>query len=331
MAEFTVRDLWYALTLSGVFVGLLILLWAGFTLFIEPIRQRRKISRRLSESTVEYMRRVQILKARLDGKPTPMMAVLGIIVGTNRIASLQQRMLQADIYRGPGSFLGIVFLLGGVGFLLGFVILRSLLLGLLFTGIMTTLPFLYLRHKRTQKALLVEKQMPDTMELLARSLRAGHTLPSAVELAGEEVDHPLGTELRIAYEEQRFGLAMHEALSNMLERIDSQDLRYFVTAVIIQSETGGNLVEIMEKIGHVIRGRLNLKSKIRALTAEGRLSGVLLTFLPVVAFFLLITFRYNYESVLLTHKLGQKILLAGVLLLSVGGFFMRKLIQAVET
>lgn len=330
MADFTPGDLWYALTLSAVFAGVLIFLWAGFTLFLEPIRQRRKISRRLAESGAEYLRRVQILKARLDDKPSPMTSVMKLILGAQRLAALQRQLLQADIYREPGSFLTFVFFLAGLGLIVGLLALRSLTLGVLFGAILSVLPFIYLRQKRIQKATQVEKQMPDTMELLARSLRAGHTLPSAVELAGEEIEHPLGTELRIAYEEQRFGLAMHEALNHMLERVDSQDLKYFVTAVIIQSETGGNLVEIMEKISHVIRGRLNLKSKIRALTAEGRLSAVLLTILPIVCFTLLMIFRYKYESVLLTHKLGQKILLLGVFLLSVGAIMMRKLIQAVE-
>jgi tight adherence protein B len=330
MAEIGSRDLWYALILSCVFVGLLIFLWAGFSLFIEPIRQRRKISRRLAESSEEYMRRVQLIKARLDDQPTPFMAVVRLIVGKERIVALQRHLLQADIYREPGSFFAVVLLLAAGGFFAGFIFLRSSLLGILFAGLMALLPSLYVMRKKKQKTLLVERQMPDAMELLARSLRAGHTLPSATELLAEEMDHPLGTEMRIAYEEQRFGLAMHEALTNILDRVNSQDLRYFVTAVVVQSETGGNLVEILEKIAQVVRSRLNLKSKIRALTAEGRMSAVGLTILPIVAFSLLMTFRRKYEIVLFTDKLGQKIFFLGVFLLVIGAIFMKKIIDRVE-
>ncbi len=330
MTEFTPRDLWYALGLSCVFVGLLVFLWGGFALFIEPIRQRRKISRRLAESSEAYMRRVQIIKARLEDRPTSFMAIVRLIIGKERIVALQRHMLQADIYREPGSFITIVLLLAGGGFLVGLILLRSSLLGILLAALMALLPLLYVKKKKMQKTFLVERQMPDAMELLARSLRAGHTLPSATELLGEEVGHPLGTEMRIAYEEQRFGLAMHEALTNVLDRVNSQDLRYFVTAVVIQQETGGNLVEILEKIAQVVRSRLNLRSKIRALTAEGRMSAVGLTILPIIAFILLITFRHKYEAVLLTNKLGQKILFVGVFLLVTGAIFMKKIIDKVE-
>jgi tight adherence protein B len=330
MAEITSRDLWYALILSCVFAGLLIFLWGGFSLFIEPIRQRRKISRRLAESSEEYIRRIQIIKARLEDNPTTFMAVVRLIVGRERIAALQRHLLQADIYRDTGSFIGIVLLLAAGGFFAGLILLRSSLLGLLLAGLMAVIPVLYVIRKKKQKTLLVERQMPDAMELLARSLRAGHTLPSATELLAEEIEHPLGTEMRIAYEEQRFGLAMHEALTNILDRVNSQDLRYYVTAVVIQNETGGNLVEILERIAQVVRSRLNLKSKIRALTAEGRMSAVGLTILPIIAFFLLITFRHKYEIVLLTDKLGQKILFIGVFLLTFGAIFMKKVIDRVE-
>ncbi len=106
--------------------------------------------------------------------------------------------------------------------------------------------------------------MPDAMELLARSLRAGHALPAAIELVGEEIAEPMGTEMMIVYEEQQFGISMSEAFAHLLERVESMDLRYFVAAVSIQQETGGNLAELMESIAAVIRSRLNFKSKVRA-------------------------------------------------------------------
>jgi tight adherence protein B len=330
MGEFTIRDLWYALTLSTVFVGVLVFLWGCFTFFVDPWRRRRKVAQRLSDSHADYLRRVQILKARYDEQASWIMVLARFLLGKRRIDAFERLLMQADIYRPPATVLQMIALLMLGGFLFGWMLLRSPLMGIVFAFPLGLLPMLYLWQRKRQKTLAVERQMPDAMELLARSLRAGHTLPSAVELLGDELEHPLGTEMKIAYEEQRFGLPMQDALMNLIDRVDSQDLRYFVTAVLIQQESGGNLAEVLENISQVIRGRLNMKAKIRALTAEGRLSALGLTLLPIIAFFLLIIFRYKYQHVLLTHPLGQKILFAAIVLLIIGAVSMKKLINNVE-
>ena len=331
MEGITPRDLWYALGLAGIFVALLLILSAANALLFEPVRKRRKVAKRLAESSEEYMRRVQIIKARLDEVRSPGLSILRLIFGRERVLRFQKQMLQADIFRTPETLFIIILFLAGIGLLAGLVLLRSFGLGMLIALGLSTLPFLYLKRKKTLKALAVESQMPDAMELLARSLRAGHTLPSAVELLGEEMEHPLGTEMRIAFEEQRFGLSMPEALENIVERVDSRDLRYFVTAVLIQSDTGGNLVEILEKIGQVIRSRLNFKAKIRAFTAQGRLSAIILTVLPVVMFFVMMAIKKEYTFALINTQVGKMLLLGAVFFVAVGAFVMRRFIRAVET
>ncbi len=330
MSDFTLRDLWYALTLSAVFVGVLLFLWAVFNYVVDPWLKRRRVNQRLSETSADYLRRVQILKSRFDEQASLSVLVARFIVGKNRLQKFERLLMQADIYYSPATILQIIALLVLTGFFIGAVFLRNPLIGLAFAVPLGLLPFLYLWQKKKNKTLAVERQMPDAMELLARSLRAGHTLPSAVELLGDEMEHPLGTEMKIAYEEQRYGLPMQDALMHLIERVDSQDLRYFVTAVLIQQESGGNLAEVLENISHVIRGRLNMKAKIRALTAEGRLSAVGLTILPIFIFFFLLIFRYKVQSVMLTHPLGQKVLLAAIVLLFIGAVVMRKIINSVE-
>lgn len=330
MTTLTPRDLWYALLLSGVFVGVLIFLWGCYALVIEPWQRRRKVSQRLSETSEAYVRRIQILKSRFEEKAPLTIVVSRFLLGKDRLAKFEKMLMQADIYYNPATILQIILALILGGFFLGVFFLRSTLLGLVFAFFFGITPFLYFMQRKKQKTMAVERQMPDAMELLARSLRAGHTLPSAVELLGEELEHPLGTEFRIANEEQRFGIPIQDSLMSMIQRIDSQDLRYFVTAVLIQQESGGNLAEVLENISHVIRGRLNMKAKIRALTAEGRMSAVGLTILPVVAFLLLIIFRYSYQHVMLTHPLGQKLTFAAIVLLVIGALFMRQIINNVE-
>ncbi len=326
----TARDLWYALGLAALFVAVLFLLSAVYTLVWQPLRQRRKVTQRLSETSQAYVRRIQIVKARLEDQTSPGLNLLRFLLGRERLRRLQKELLQGDVYRSPVEFLGLVAILAGAGVLLGLVFVRSLLFGLLLAVALAFLPFLWLKQKKVQKAQKVEAQLPDAMEMLARSLKAGHTLPSAAELLGQELDHPLGTEFRIAYEEQRFGLSMTEALNNMLERVDSRDLKYFVTAVLIQTDTGGNLVEIVEKIAHLIRARLNFKVKIRSLTAEGRLSAVVLTVLPIIVFIGMTIIKYDYEMALFKEPAGRVMLGLAFVLLITGSIIMRRLVKAVE-
>ncbi len=189
------------------------------------------------------------------------------------------------------------------------------------------LPFFYLRFKKQRKSRLFEKQMPEAMELLARSLRAGHTLPSAIDLMSQEIGYPLGSEMRVVYEEQRLGLGLPVALRRMAERVASKDFHYFVTAVLIQNETGGNLVEIMENIAYIIRERLKLGGKIKALTAEGRFSAIILVLLPVVIFMLMTYLNHDYIMTLWREPLGYKLLVAAIISMFAGALWMKKMVQ----
>jgi tight adherence protein B len=329
MMSFSLGDLWKAAILSAVLVAGILLVMAFYQSFIEPSRRRRKISQRLSEG--EHFRRIQILKERSDNQTGWLHIVLKNLLGQNRLARLQMLMLQADIYRNSEAFLSWVFLFALGGFGVGFLALQSILSGLAIGGGVGVLPFLYLRWKKNNKTLKFEKQMPDAMELLARSLRAGHTLPSAIELLGEEMADPMGTEMKIAYEEQKFGISISDSFTHMLERVYSLDLSYFVSAVLIQQETGGNLAELMETIAHVVRGRLNFKAKVRGLTAMGRLSNAIMIAVPIAVFFIMLVVAPQYEKALLDTSTGRTMLLGGVVLAGLGYYALQKIIKAVES
>lgn len=331
MTTITVRDFWYAAVLSVILVAVILLVLAIYQFFIEPRRQRRKVNRRLKEGSQKYLQQTQILKEwSPDG--TGWWPKLGkILLGEQRLAKLKCRMLQADIHQDAGTFLRRCAYLILSGFLVGTLILKSFLLGLLIGCSLGIVPFFYLKWKRQTKSRKFEIQMPDAMELLARSLRAGHTLPSALELIGEEMEDPMGIEMGVAYEEQQLGMSTSEALLHMLERVDSMDLRYFVAAVLIQQETGGNLAELVENIAHVVRSRLNFKSKVRGLTAMGRISTTIMIIVPIIAFFGLMAVASHYEKALITTAPGRMMLLTGVILVFVGAFLLKRMIQAVES
>ncbi|MCL4502919.1 MAG: type II secretion system F family protein [Deltaproteobacteria bacterium] len=317
-------DFMLVIGLVGAFVGVCFLVTYINLSVVEPYRQRRLIQKRLRSNKREQEFRAQIFKAYQDTRHSPVLTILNKLTGWGKVENLQRLLLQADIYLSPGVFVCAIGILGCLGFIIG------LQIGGLWSwgsgAFMGFLPIFILRWKKKRKTAKFEKQMPEAMELLARSLRAGHTLQSTLELVSNEIPAPLGKEMRVTYEEQRLGLSVSQALRRMSDRVASQDLRYFVTAVLIQAETGGNLAEILENIGTLIRDRLKLKGKIVALTAEGRFSALVLIGLPILTFLVLYLINREYIMVLLTDPIGTKILTAGICLVILGALIMKKMI-----
>jgi tight adherence protein B len=318
-------DFEYGIGLLAVFVGIFLLFSAISYYVIEPMRWRRQINQRLKSNKREEEIRAQIFKAYKETQTSAILGFLNDLFGWNRGNNLQAQLLQADIYVAPNTFIVIVLGLMLVGFFLGTMMGKmawslGLSLGLGF------LPVMFLRWKKRRKTAKFEKHMPEAMELLSRSLKAGHTLQATLELVSQEIPAPLGTEMRVTYEEQRLGLSISQAFRRMAERVASRDLQIFVTAVLIQTESGGNLAEILENIGLIIRERLQLKSKIQSLTAEGRFSAIILTGLPVATFLILLFMNPNYVMTLFHEPAGHKLLYAGLISDLLGIIFIKKMI-----
>ena len=292
---------------------------------MEPIRKRRLINQRLRGNKREQAVRAQVFKAFQETKESVVLNLAERYFGWGKVDNLQRQLLQADIFLSPNTFICIAILLAGLGFMIGWLVGSwTWSLGLSF--LLGMLPIMFLRWKRKRKTLKIERYMPDAMELLARSLRAGHTLSGTLDLVSQEIPAPLGTEMRITYEEQKLGLSMPQAFRRMGERVASQDLRYFVTAVIIQSETGGNLSEILENIGLIIRDRLKLKGKVKGLTAEGRFSALILSLLPFVTFLALYVVNRKYVMTLFRDPLGIKLLTGALISIGIGIFIMKRMV-----
>jgi tight adherence protein B len=315
----------YALGLLGLFVGMILLITGINYTLVEPARKRRLINQRLKGNKREQAVRAQIFKAFQETKESMVLNLAERYFGWGKVDNLQIQLLQADIYLSPHMFICITILLAGLGFMIGWLVgIWALSMGASF--LLGILPLMFLRWKRKRKTLKIERHMPDAMELLARSLRAGHTLSGTLDLVSQEIPAPLGTEMRITYDEQKLGLSMPQAFRRMGERVASQDLRFFVTAVIIQSDTGGNLSEILDNIGLIIRDRLKLKGKVQGLTAEGRFSALILSLLPLVTFLALYTMNRNYVMTLFRDPLGIKLLTAAIISISIGIFIMKRMV-----
>ena len=315
----------YALGLLGLFLGVCLLIVGINYGVMEPIRKRRLIHQRLTGNKREESVRAQVFKAFQETNESVVLNLAERYFSWGQVDNLQRQLLQADIYLAPNTFICIAILLSGLGFVIGWLV-GSWIWSLSLSLLLGMFPIMFLRWKRKRKTLQIERFMPDAMELLARSLRAGHTLSGTLDLVSQEIPPPLGSEMRVTYEEQKLGLSMPQAFRRMGERVASQDLQFFVTAIIIQAETGGNLSEILDNIGILIRDRLKLKGKVAGLTAEGRFSALILSGLPFLTFLALFFFNRKYVMILFTDPMGINMLTGALISIGIGIFVMKRMV-----
>ena len=244
-----------------------------------------------------------------------------------RFMNLQTVIDQAGLNITPQK---IIFMMIGLGFSTGLVtVLLSPFKALvpLVAIVFAALPLLYVFWMRSRRLKKFSEQLPETLELISRALRAGHSLPAGIQLVAEQMDAPLGPEFARCYEEQNLGIPLEESLEEMTERVPNVDLRFFVTAIILQRTTGGDLSEILDKIGRLIRERFQIFGQIAALTGEGRLSGIVLLALPPVLFVTMLRLNYDYVMMLFEDPLGQKMLVGAIVMQMIGAYVIKKIID----
>jgi tight adherence protein B len=189
------------------------------------------------------------------------------------------------------------------------------------------LPMSWVIWKRHQRLGKFERQLPEAMELLARSLRAGHSVADGIRLIGEEMTLPISSEFSRCYEQQNLGKPLNDSLEEMADRIPNLDVRFFATSIILQRQTGGDMAEILEKIGRLIRQRLEIRGQIKALTGEGRLSAVMLLGMPIVLAIYMYIRDPEYLRPLAEHPLGQKMVIVAGVLQVVGALVIKKIVN----
>ena len=217
--------------------------------------------------------------------------------------------------------------LGLSGYAVGYYELPSALIALLPALVLAASPFLVLRYQRTRRLREFNRHLPEAIDLMSRALRAGHSLTAAVEIVGDESPEPVRSEFRAVYQQQNFGLPAREALVQLAHRIPLPELNFVVTAILLQKETGGNLVEVLDRTTAVIRERLRIQGEVRIYTAQGRLTGWILSLLPIAMFFLLSLANRGYTRVLVEDPTGRKLVYTGLGLMVVGGLAIRKIVN----
>jgi tight adherence protein B len=249
-----------------------------------------------------------------------------LLLKARRAQPLRALHRQADCEAPLGMFVLAMPLLAFAGMIIALLMHLPVVVALLCAVLFGYFPAIYLYWLKSQRIFKFERQLPETLELVSRALRAGHAFSVGLKLVGDEGADPAGKEFRRVFDEVSMGVALPEALQNMTERLDSVDLRFFVTSVLIQRETGGNLAEIIDALATLIRKRFELQLKVKALSAEGRFSGLILFLLPIVVGFILYKMNPEYMSVLFTDPAGQKMVMAGSFLMVTGALIMKKMV-----
>ncbi|HEY6563208.1 MAG TPA: type II secretion system F family protein [Pirellulaceae bacterium] len=262
-----------------------------------------------------------LLSGSLDNVPGKLEKLLA------RITNLQLLIDQADVNVTPTNLMVVTLCLGGAGCGIGYIFHLPMWSWPILSISLGILPFLWLVFSRNRRMKAFGKQLPEAMELLARGLRAGHSMQAGCQLVADEMNPPIGKEFQRAFEEQNLGVSLEDSLDSMTNRVPNMDLRFFATAVVLQRQTGGDLAEILDKIGRLIRERFKLYGQIQALTGEGRLSGIVLLALPPVLYLVMLKLNYDYAMVLLTDPLGKKYLAFAIVMQLVGAIVIKKIVS----
>jgi tight adherence protein B len=251
----------------------------------------------------------------------------GVEKFVSRYLNLRLLFEQADVHFPIPNFLAICGGLAVAGMMLPSVAGFNVMLGPVMAVFLAILPIVWLLFKRKRRLKKFAAQLPEALELIARALRAGHSLAAGFNLVANEMSSPIGGEFMRTFEEQNLGKPLDEALNGLTQRVPNLDLKFFATAIILQRQTGGDLAEILDKIGHLVRERFKIWGQVQALTGEGRLSGVVLLALPPALFVVVYRMNPDYLMLLFTDPLGKKMLVAGIVTQLFGALMIRKIVN----
>ena len=241
-------------------------------------------------------------------------------------ARLRNFISQAGMQVRPGKLLLVSVVMGLVFLEVAGIISGNWGLAVCIGVPAALLPLIFVAFKRARRLAAFEREFPEVIELLSRSVRAGHSFAAGMEIVATDLPEPACTEFRVTFDEQRFGLPLRDALLNLCERVPLVDVRLFVIALLVQKETGGNLAEILDNLAHVIRERFRIAGEVRVRTAQGRLTAGILIFLPIFMIIMLRMIDPAYITLLFTDRMGQLMLVGAACLQAIGGVIVWRIV-----
>ncbi|MDB5764992.1 MAG: type secretion system protein [Herminiimonas sp.] len=289
--------------------------------------EAERIARRLrnmSAGAHNGEQEISIIKQRLLSQSPAMQRLL---LRIPRISALDRLLQQSGLPWSVSMLLGLITLVYFIALFASSYFAMPLIVQLAAASGAAALPYFYVKRAKGKRLIRIEQQLPDALDLMGRALRAGHAFPTALKMISDEMSNPIAGEFSIAFDEVNFGIAVPDALMNLATRVPSTDLRYFVIAVLIQRETGGNLAELLANISNIIRARIKLLGQVRVLSAEGRMSAWILSLLPFGAGLMMQFVNPEFLAVLYTDPSGQKMLMVAGVMMVFGILVMRKIIR----
>jgi tight adherence protein B len=269
--------------------------------------------------------RTQKARVWLNGLTLP--DVDRLILRTAAGPRLTQLVQQAGVRITPGAVLAASVGAGLVVALAAAIFVRQRYAPLLAAPIGLAAPFVWLAHRRTARLNRFEEQFPEALDLMGRAIRAGHAFQTAMGMAADELPAPVGPEFKATFDQQNFGLPVADALRSLSERVPLLDVRFFVTAVLIQRDTGGNLAEILDNLAHVVRERFKIRRQVRVHTAHGRFTGYVLMALPAALGVALSFINPEHMNLLFREHMGQVMLVCAIVMQTIGFIWIRQVIK----
>ena len=311
-----------------VFVSVLLLFEGLFSMWRAhkgPEVTRLKRRMQALAATNDRSSQTQVLKQRLLTDAT---ALERFVQKIPRMHRLDRMLLQSGLtWTVSGLVLSAVVLGITAWLLVSEVAPQTQLLAAAAAIAATVLPFAYVSWRRGRRLRHIERQLPDMLDMITRALRAGHAFTSALGMAGNEMAEPIAGEFRTVHDEINFGVSLQQALTHLGERVPLTDLRYFVVAVLIQRESGGNLTEILLELSRLLRERAKLMAKVRVLSSEGRLSAWILGLMPFALGAIMNLVNPEFMSLLWTDPIGIAMIQYMLILMAIGALIMRKIVR----
>jgi tight adherence protein B len=319
-------DLLLILVFAGVFIVLALLLFASGA---GVSKETKKIMTNLESvlAATPTMSRDPVVDLRKDELLSAIPWINHWLLKIELAPYLRGILFQADVKWTAGVLIMLSVICCILPAYLAYLRSGSLIFSMLFGVIFGSAPFVYVLQKRRRRFNKFEEELPEALDMMVSSLRAGNSLVSALRMVAFESPTPIGPEFRICFDEQNYGLELRNAMENLVARVPLQDLRIVVTAILIQKESGGNLAEVLDKASFVIRERFRLRRQVRVHTAQGRLTGWILTLLPVVLGIGLYFISPETISVLWTRAIGIKLLYAAGIMTIAGGLIIRRIVN----
>ena len=311
-----------------VFVVVALAVFAAMSLLDQRSAQARLIKERLANERQTPQRAPEEELALLrDEQLSQIPALDDLLRRSSRVADLQKMLVQGGIAMRAGNFLGFSALAGLAATVVAYALSKRVEVAWVALLVGFLLPYSYASFRRNQRFEKFEELFPEAIDTLARAVRAGHVFTTALEMITNEVGEPVSGEFRQLYEEQKFGMPVRDALINLTERMPLVDVKFFVTAVMLQRETGGNLAEILDNLSYVIRERFKIQRQVRVYTAQGRLTMALLMGMPPIIVIVMIVLNPSFIRPLFSDPIGHTLLVVGIILQTVGYFVIRKIIR----